>query len=1156
MAQLKDLLVIGPSLFNGDVAFNKIPTYNNIELALRSEIAYKDEGVYFVDGSSSSVAGSWIGTSDRITEYYDGLIINYKIGIAGSSDGTTLNINNLGAKTCYLRGTTKITTQYDVGTIVLLSYNASKNAFYSADYDANDFAKVRQYNSATNASYPLLFAYETTSNMPAADSYDTTYTRRHASIYANPSTGAITAKAFKKTGSSDSYVLLGGGGTKAVSDFEVANRCLPLAGSSLTTNTNNMTGAIMFYDCDGIKVNSFNKDLKIWEVYGNSGAYASQYGFDLLYKGSGSGNNNLLQLFAHNETGAHVEVYRVHQNGTTNWQTDIDFLKQPTTSYTGATQKLATEDYVNSVMNAAVVLRGTLGTNGTITALPSAALATLGDAYKVITAGTYNSQKAKVGDMFICYQSATNTYAWLYIPSGDDIEDTWRKIQVNGTDILGSGTSTNALNLKAGTDITLTNNNGTVTIAASHPTWTFTSGTDKFTVTNTDGLNTTVNVYNRLITSPDTRSVKYDTIADIATGVVFDFKEKASITSSGETTGPQSAYVGVMTWRSYGSATDYTGGPSIQIAYDYDGRLWTRTHNQTGTLSWKKWQKLAIMSDIPTVNNSEITITAGNGLTTGGAFTLNQSTAETITLNVGAGTGISVTNDAVGLATSGVTAGTYGQESTVALDYDTNRTFTVPVVVVDTYGRVTSANEYTITAMPHDDTKVNKTGDEMSGSLTFTCNEAIKYKTASRTGTPICFYAGNQNGNAVVIGDGGMTVIGAGESAKKLHTNLVYQGSSIHNGTETMYITSDGGISFYTNYDSGTHANAKCATMDANGNWTMPATVTATTFTGFLDGNSNGHARYLETKYQSEDKWYNTSYRLYAKWITSSICKMMVDNYETQVDRANSDADGNDIIDTYFPYTGGEVTGSLSVVGGTTLKSTLLTHGKLTVGLSTQSTSPNTGIHVHDLRDVASPTADLFGNQAVNFYFDQINDSFGGAAASNRWMSIMHMKGWTDAYAAWELAGNADAGSQNDTLRYRQGIGSSWGAWQSVLTDANFTTYLNDTYVNVTGDTMTGQLTIQDTLTLTSPEGNTEGGQMILAHSINGNNQNGIVVDTANSEFRVFGYPSKQGTTSSNYGSILTYAPYDLKLSFCSIGNGNGHFIYNTTDKCIDVTFS
>ena len=52
------------------------------------------------------------------------------------------------------------------------------------------------------------------------------------------------------------------------------------------------------------------------------------------------------------------------------------------------------------------------------------------------------------------------------MPSADDT-NTWRTIQVNGTDILGSGTGTGKLNLKAGTGISISNSSGTVTITNS-----------------------------------------------------------------------------------------------------------------------------------------------------------------------------------------------------------------------------------------------------------------------------------------------------------------------------------------------------------------------------------------------------------------------------------------------------------------------------------------------------------------------------------------------------------------------------------------------------------------------------------------------------------------------------------------------------------------
>jgi hypothetical protein len=71
-------------------------------------------------------------------------------------------------------------------------------------------------------------------------------------------------------------------------------------------------------------------------------------------------------------------------------------------------------------------------------------------------------------------------------------------------------------------------------------------------------------------------------------------------------------------------------------------------------------------------------VTAGNGLVGGG------STGE-VTLNVGQGAGISVSADAISLANSGVTAGTYGDATKSAR------------ITVDQYGRITGVSESTIT---------------------------------------------------------------------------------------------------------------------------------------------------------------------------------------------------------------------------------------------------------------------------------------------------------------------------------------------------------------------------------------------------------------------------------------------------------------------------
>ena len=95
-------------------------------------------------------------------------------------------------------------------------------------------------------------------------------------------------------------------------------------------------------------------------------------------------------------------------------------------STSGNYNPLATKDYVDSAIDnlpEPMVFKGTLGAqadNPTITALPVDGSAQVGDTYKVITAGTYDSQVAKVGDLFICLTKTSNANTWSYVPSGDE----------------------------------------------------------------------------------------------------------------------------------------------------------------------------------------------------------------------------------------------------------------------------------------------------------------------------------------------------------------------------------------------------------------------------------------------------------------------------------------------------------------------------------------------------------------------------------------------------------------------------------------------------------------------------------------------------------------------------------------------------------------
>ena len=77
-------------------------------------------------------------------------------------------------------------------------------------------------------------------------------------------------------------------------------------------------------------------------------------------------------------------------------------------------------------LSSAMLFKGSLGTGGTITSLPAAAAGNTGYTYKVITAGTYASQAAKVGDVFV--SDGSN---WILIPSGDEPSGTVTSVGVS-----------------------------------------------------------------------------------------------------------------------------------------------------------------------------------------------------------------------------------------------------------------------------------------------------------------------------------------------------------------------------------------------------------------------------------------------------------------------------------------------------------------------------------------------------------------------------------------------------------------------------------------------------------------------------------------------------------------------------------------------------
>lgn len=151
--------------------------------------------IYDLSDNGTTTAGTWKGANSDIEALADGLMVRYKITKAGSNT-TTLNVNGLGAKTVYRYGSTKLTTQYGVGSYITLYYSTSLNGgSWILANDRDSDAVVRQYatTASDNYNYPVLMRYN---SVAPSGNYEDDVTQFDTDVFINPSTGLLTANGF------------------------------------------------------------------------------------------------------------------------------------------------------------------------------------------------------------------------------------------------------------------------------------------------------------------------------------------------------------------------------------------------------------------------------------------------------------------------------------------------------------------------------------------------------------------------------------------------------------------------------------------------------------------------------------------------------------------------------------------------------------------------------------------------------------------------------------------------------------------------------------------------------------------------------------------------------------------------------------------------
>lgn len=153
--------------------------------------AKKAAGVYYIEGQgttdTTNKVATWLGTHADIDAYYEGLMVAYKVGTAGSTT-TTLNINNLGAIPVVKNADTGITTSFPVNSVILLVYtlDGTTARWKAHDYDANTKTTAGSSNKASTK----LFLIGAESQASSATTYS------NSEIYINKSNQLYSASGF------------------------------------------------------------------------------------------------------------------------------------------------------------------------------------------------------------------------------------------------------------------------------------------------------------------------------------------------------------------------------------------------------------------------------------------------------------------------------------------------------------------------------------------------------------------------------------------------------------------------------------------------------------------------------------------------------------------------------------------------------------------------------------------------------------------------------------------------------------------------------------------------------------------------------------------------------------------------------------------------
>ena len=260
---------------------------------------------------------------------------------------------------------------------------------------------------------------------------------------------ALLTKPFKVAGSDGSYTSIGGGsvatGNSDGDQTIIDNNGVTVSGGALTIyeDTSKGGGSVVIDYDEATRLKGL-KNYTLPAANGTTLGGVKTGGDVTIANGVITVNDD-----SHNHTIANVDGLQTALNAKAPLAspTFTGTPKAPTAASGTNTTQIATTAFVQAAVDGKIAAadamryKGTLGTGGTITALPASHK--VGDSYKVITAGTYAGQKCEVGDMVICVTagSTANNAHWTVVQANVDGAVTGPASAVSGSVAVFDGTT-------------------------------------------------------------------------------------------------------------------------------------------------------------------------------------------------------------------------------------------------------------------------------------------------------------------------------------------------------------------------------------------------------------------------------------------------------------------------------------------------------------------------------------------------------------------------------------------------------------------------------------------------------------------------------------------------------------------------------------------